>query len=193
SPTPVMLTRSADDWYVAGWSADGKRVFARGKNPQGGNTRYALFSVPVFGGDPVLIMPLDAPFIPYPRVSADGRALVGVGFSEGKMAVYPSSPVGSALQRYTQAPFETSASFNVPLAVFAPDNQWIALVMDAVGGRQAWKLPYPPGRAAPQRILKGLNNIGFTPRWSWFPDGRHGFLCSTDDPGVHLWFAGLHS
>src|SRR5215813_8783099 len=192
SPTPVMLTRAADDWYAAGWSPDGKRVMARGKNPQGGNTRYALFSVPVFGGDPVLIMPLDTPFIPYPRVSADGKALAGVGFTEGKMAVYTSSPVGSALQRYTPAPFETSAAFNVPLAVFAPDSRWIALVLDAVGGRQAWKLPYPPGKA-PSRILKGLNNFGSTPRWSSFPNGRHGFLSSTDDQGLHLWFAGLHT
>jgi hypothetical protein len=60
SPTPVMLTRGTDDWYAAGWSPDGKRVIARGTNP-GGKPRYALFSVPVFGGDPLLIMSLDVP------------------------------------------------------------------------------------------------------------------------------------
>jgi Tol biopolymer transport system component len=194
SPTPVMLTRGTDVWYAAGWSPDGKRVIARAKNPQGGKTQYALFSVPVFGGDPVLIMPLDTPLTPLPRVSPDGKALVAVGYGEaGKISVYTSSPVGSVLQRYTPAPFETNASFNGPLAVFAPDGQSITLVMDVVGGRQVWKLPYPPGKAAPERIMKTLNNFGGTPRWSWFPGGHNGFVSLTDELGLHLWFAGIRS
>ena len=193
SPTPVILTRGADNWYAAGWSPDSKRVFARGTNPQGGKTRYALFSVPVFGGDPVLMMPMDTPTMPYPRVSPDGKELVAVGYDQGKLSVYTSSPVGSPLERYTPAPFETSSSLNSPMAQFAPDSRWITLVLDVIGGRQAWKLPYPPGKAAPERIMKGLNNFGGTPRWSWFPDGRNGFVSSTDEQGEHLWFAGIHS
>jgi hypothetical protein len=33
SPTPAPLTRSADFWDPAGWSADNKRIFVVGKNP----------------------------------------------------------------------------------------------------------------------------------------------------------------
>jgi hypothetical protein len=155
SQTPVILTRASDDWYVAGWSPDERRVIARGKNPAGG--RYALFSVPVFGGDPALLMSRDKPRMPFPRVSSDGKVLAGPGLTDGKLSVYTSSPVGSALQRYTPAPFETTASFNAPMAMFDPDERSITFVMDVVGGRQAWKLPYPAGSGLPERIMKSLN------------------------------------
>jgi Tol biopolymer transport system component len=191
--TPVILTRGANNWYAAGWSSDSKRVYARGINPQGGKTPYALFSVPVFGGDPVFIMPIEASYQANPRVSPDGKALAIVGYDQGKLSVYTSSPVGSPLQRYTPAPFETNSSFNQPFAQFDPDNQAITLVFDAIGGRQAWRLPYPPGKATPERIMKGLNSSGTTPRWSWFPDGRHGFMSWAEQQGGHLWYAGIHS
>jgi Tol biopolymer transport system component len=73
------------------------------------------------------------------------------------------------------------------------DGGWITLVLDVVGGRQVWKLPYPQGKESPERILKGLNTLGATPRWSWFPGGRSGIISSTDEHGEHLWIAGIHS
>ncbi len=192
SPTPVILTHGSNDWLVAGWSPDGKRVIARGANPDG-KTRYALFSVPVFGGDPVLIMPLDVLRV-VPRVSQDGKALAAIGFDDqNKMSVYTASPVGSPLQRYTPAPFETSTTFNAPFAAFAPDGTWITLVVDAAGGRQMWKLPYPPGKAQPERIVPGLTTLSATPRWSWFPDGRNGIVSSSDEHSEDLWYAGVRS
>ena len=193
SPTPAILTRGADDWYAAGWSADSKRIYARGINPQAGKSPFALFSVPVFGGDPVLIMPMDSLYQAFPRVSPDGKALVVVGYDQGKLSVYTSSPIGSALQRYLPAPFETTSAFNSPFAKFDPDGRSISLVLDALGGRQAWSLPYPPGKAAPERIMKGLNSFGSTPRWSWFPNGRNGFVSSIDEQGERLWHVGIHS
>jgi Tol biopolymer transport system component len=189
----VILTRAADDWYAAGWSTDSKRVYARGLDPQGGKTPHAIFSVPVFGGDPMFIMPLGASFQTNPKVSPDGKALVVLGYYQGKLSVYTSSPVGPALERYTPAPFETSSAFNSPFAQFDPDSRSISFVVDALGGRQAWKLPYPQGKAAPERIMKGLNSFGSTPRWSWFPDGRTGFVSSVNEQGGRLWFAGIHS
>jgi Tol biopolymer transport system component/tRNA A-37 threonylcarbamoyl transferase component Bud32 len=191
SPTPVMLTRASDDWIVAGWSPDGKRVIARGTNPQTGKSGFALFAVPVFGGDPTFVMSLDQPSIRFPRISADGKAMVGIGYSERKMAVYTASPVGSALQAYKPIPFESAAWFNSPMAAFTPDGRSIVVMLDAVGGRQVWKLPYPPGSEAPQRIMTRFNNLGGTPRWTWFPDGKHGFVSSSDAQGVHLWSASL--
>jgi eukaryotic-like serine/threonine-protein kinase len=189
SPIAVTLTRGAETWYPAGWSPDSRRVIVRGRNPQGEKPRYALFAVPVFGGDPELIMPTDA-FLP--RVSPDGKALVAVGEDEGKVAVYTASPLGSALKRYTPAPFETKAWYNTPYAQFSPDGHSITLILDALGGRQFWKLPYPPG-GAPQRILKSLNNSGGGPFLSWFRDGRNGVLSSADELGEHLWFTGKQS
>ena len=186
SPTPVMLTRASGTWWVAGWSPDGKRVIARDKNPQGDDPPYALFSVAVFGGDPVMITPLKTR---YPKVSADGKALVAIGSEDRKLAVYTASPVGASLKKYTPAPFETTSYLNDPLAAFAPDGRWITLVVDVVGGRQAWKLPYPSGSGAPERIMTNLNSLEGTPRWSWFADGRSGLISSTDQ-GQHLWFAG---
>jgi Tol biopolymer transport system component len=41
--------------------------------------------------------------------------------------------------------------------------------------------------------MKGLNNFGFTPRLDWFPGGRNGLVTSTDEQGVHLWFAGIRT
>ena len=76
---------------------------------------------------------------------------------------------------------------------FDPDGRSITLMIDALGGRQAWKLPYPPGTASPERIMKGLNSFGSTPRWSWFPNGRNGFMSSVDEQGGHIRYAGIHS
>ncbi|MBI2690229.1 MAG: protein kinase [Acidobacteria bacterium] len=190
SPTAVPLTGAAEDWHPAGWSPDSKRVLMRGTNPRGAKPQYALFSVPVFGGDPELIMPMD---IRLPRVSPDGKAIAGIGYEAGKLSVYTASPVGSEFKRYTPAPFETSSFSNLPQLQFAPDGRWLMLLVDVVGGRQAWKLPYPPESGAPRRIMKSLNGQGPTPGWSWFPDGRNAVLSSTDKQGGHLWTAGIHS
>jgi serine/threonine protein kinase/Tol biopolymer transport system component len=192
SPTPVMLTPGAEDWDAAGWSPDGKRVIVRGDNP-GGNTQYALFSVPVFGGPPVFLMPLESHRI-FPRVSPDGKALVATAYdNQFTLSVFTASPVGTPLKRYTPAPFESKSAFNTPFAAFDPDGQSITLMVDVLGGRQAWKLAYPPGGKAPELIVKGLNNVGGTPRWSWFRNGRTGFMSATDEQGEHLWFTGVHS
>jgi Tol biopolymer transport system component len=192
SPTPLILTHDPRDWSVAGWSPDGKHVVAKAANPAGSNTT-ALFSIPVFGGDPVPIMTLETPRLIL-RVSPDGKALAAVGYdNNSKLSVYTASPVGAPLEAYAPAPFETVGSFNTPMAAFDPDGRSLTLIVDVVGGRQAWRLPYPAGKEAPRRILANLTTLGDTPRWAWFPDGRNGFLSSTDDRGEHLWLAGIHS
>ena len=193
SPTPLMLTRTVADWYPAGWSSDGKRVFARRMDLRDGKLHYTLFSVPVFGGDPVLVMSMDDQHISYPRISADGKNLVGVGFTDGKVEVFISSPVGTPLQQYKPAPYETASLSNSPMAVFAPDGKSIDFVADIIGGRQAWKLSYPAGKSEPVRIMKDLNSLGGTPRWSLFRNGREGFISATDDQGMHLWFMDIHA
>jgi serine/threonine protein kinase len=190
SPTPTALTRSADVWDPAGWSADNKRVFVLGKNPPGANSLYTLFSVPVFGGEPDVVMPIDRSFIlPGVRVSADGTAVLALRINEnGKLALHTASPVGSPLKPYTPAPFETNTWSNLPIAAFAPDLRSITLVIDALGGRQVWKLPYPAGQKSPERVFKSVPE-NFFGGWSWFPDGRTGIWALNG----HLWVAGLRS
>jgi Tol biopolymer transport system component len=190
SPTPAPLTPSADFWDPAGWSADNKRVFVVGKNRQGADSPHTLFSVPVVGGEPDAVMPMDDRFIlPGLRVSPDGKALVAVRVDENrKLSVHTASPVGSALKPYAPAPFETATWSNTPTAQFSPDLQSITLIVDALDGRQLWKLPYPAGQRAPERIFRSVPNIAFG-GWSWFPDGRSGIWSL----GGHLRLAGIRS
>jgi eukaryotic-like serine/threonine-protein kinase len=190
SPTPAPLTRGAEAWDPAGWSADSKRILVVGKNPPGAASPWALFSVPVVGGEPDVLMPMDDRFIlPGLRVSADGKALVAIRLDENrKLAVYTASPVGSALKRYTPAPFETTDWSNIPEARFSPDLRSIALIVDALAGRQVWKLPYPAGRNAPELVFRSVPESAFG-GWSWFSNGRTGVWSF----GGHLWLAGNRS
>jgi Tol biopolymer transport system component/predicted Ser/Thr protein kinase len=188
SPTPVPLTRSAGVWSPAGWSSDSKRIFATGQAPQGADPGNALFSVPVFGGEPDVAMPMDERFIRL-RVSSDGKALVAIRSDEGrKLGVYTASPVGSALKRYAPTPFETTTWSNLPDAQFSPDSRSILLVIDALDGRQAWKLPYPAGQGAPERVLRKLPGTRLA-GWSWFPNGSTALWSLAG----HLWSVGMHS
>jgi len=190
SPTATPLTPGAQDWYVAGWSPDSKRVIIRGKNPSGETPRYALYSASVIGGEPDLLMPINPSF---PRISPDGSALAAVMYEGNRLSVYTASPVGSPLRKYEPEPFATADFSNQPLAQFSPDNRSILLVIDVTGGRQAWLLPYPPGKGEPRRILKDLPNTGFTPRWSWFPNGANAVMSLVTDRGYNLWLVGMHS
>ena len=188
SPIPAPLTRSADVWDPAGWSADNKRVFVVGKNPEGSDTPYTLFSAPVVGGEPDVAMPLDRSFAQV-RVSADGRALVAIRVDENrKLSIHTASPVGSALKRYTPAPFETATWSNQPEAQFSPNMRSIVFIVDALEGRQVWKLPYPAGQNAPERVFRSVPDTGFG-GWSWFPNGRSGVWSFAG----HLWLAGIRS
>ena len=135
-------------------------------------------------------MPIEQPS---PRISPDGTALAAVTLFDGKLGVVTASPVGSLLKKYEPAPFATGDFSNAPLAQFAPGNRSILLVSDVTGGRQVWVLPYPPGGAQPKRILAGLPNTGFTPRWSWFPGGANAVMALTTDRGFNLWLVGMHS
>ena len=111
SPAATPLTDAARVWGPVGWSADSKRVFANGLNPQGTTPPYALFSIPVFGGEPEFVRTTDAVRgrVAVETISPDGNTLALLGLAEnGRFTVFTASPPGSALRRYTPAPFETN-------------------------------------------------------------------------------------
>ncbi len=189
SPTPAPLTRSAGLWEPAGWAADNKHVFVIGRNPPGSDSPYTLFSVPVFGGEPDVVMAMDGRFVlPGLRVSADGTALLAFRVENRQLSLFTASPVGSPLNRYSPAPFETPVYSNTPEARFSPDMRSITLIVDALDGRQVWKLPYPAGQKAPERMFRNVPENKFG-GWSWFPGARSGVWSF----GGHLWIAGLSS
>ncbi len=193
SPTAKPLTRGARGWSLHGWSPDSKRVIVAGRNPRSDKPFYALFSVPVFGGEPDLIMPLDGSSA---AVSPDGKVLAVVRTdNDGRLGVYTASPVGSPLKQYKPAPFEAKDFLNIPTIVFSQDGKWISLFVDVIGGKQAWRLPWPAGQGAPKRMMAGLHAYGGTPDVSWFPDGRNGILSFETAQGEpnHLWLAGIRS
>jgi eukaryotic-like serine/threonine-protein kinase len=149
SPTPVQLTQGSTDTRAVGWSADGKRVISRGKNPRAEKPPDALFSTPVFGGEPELLLTAE---IDYAAVSPDGKTLAAIIEEDGKTVVKTSSPIGAPFQRHVPAPFETRESFQQPNLRFSPDGRRILLVFDQPQGRLLWNLPWPAGREGPPAV-----------------------------------------
>jgi Tol biopolymer transport system component len=193
SPTPVQLTHGSARAAALGWSPDSKRVITAGDNPQGNKPPRAVFSVPVFGGEPELVMPSDALYL---TISPDGKVLAALAFQDGKLVVKTASPIGSPLRMYAPAPFETKETFNSPNLKFSPDGRRILFFSDVPQGRQVWSLPWPAGRAAPRQVLQGLPYYGPTPQFSWLPDSRQIVLSlqeKHDDQNDHLWIAEVDS
>ncbi len=199
SSDATPLTSAANRWVPVGWTPDSKRVWIVGPNPQAKTPPSALLSVPVTGGVPEFIAPVDASagngFI-VATVSPDGKTFAVLRRADdGKFAVFFATPPDAPLMRYAPAPFEATINFSQPLLRFSPDGQSLTLLVDVPGEKQAWRLPFPAGQRVPQQFLRGLRSYGSTPQLSWFPDGRTGVLAWTagEDQPVHLWLAGLHS
>jgi WD40 repeat protein len=198
SPTPVQLTQGSTDATAVGWSGDGKRFISGGKNPQTkelGHVLFdALFSIPVFGGEPELLLTAD---IDYAVISSDGKALAAIIEEDGKMVVKTSSPVGAPFQRYAPAPFETKESSQEPNLRFSPDGRRILLLFDQLQGRLAWKLPWPPGRRdSPAGAPYGCLLTGRLPSSPGFPTAAISFSRlrnKQDDDHQHLWIADVDS
>jgi eukaryotic-like serine/threonine-protein kinase len=192
SQTPVQLTHGTDGMSAVGWLPDGKRVVSMGDNPRGKKPGKAIFATPVFGGEPELLLTAD---VEYAGTSPDGKVLAVVAQESGKLYVETSSPVGAPLQRYTPAPFETSASFNSANLRVSPNGRRILLFVDDPQGRTLWNLPWPVGPPA-QKVPLRLPVLGGTPFFTWLPDNRHIVLDlqdQADDLQRHLWMADVDS
>jgi Tol biopolymer transport system component len=195
SPAATPLTVATTAWIPVGWTPDSRRVFVIGPNPQGSAPVRALLSVPVVGGGPEFLMPVNASPV-VATVSPDGKTFALLSKAEnGRYAVYTAAPPGSPLKRYAPAPFESTTIFAGASLRFSPDGQWLTLLLTVPGERQAWRLPYPPGQTAPRRFLNDLRSWGAPPQIAWFPDGRTGVLSGVAEEGQpsRLWIAGVRS
>jgi serine/threonine protein kinase len=189
SSTASQVTHEAGGAQPAGWSPDSKRIFIAGKNPQGDKPPLALFSLSVTGGEPELVMPVDAVTA---SISPDGRVQTVMRKEEdGTYSVATSSPVDSPLRRYSPAPFETKHFANYPSLGLSPDGSRILYFLKRDGQEQAWSIPFPAGSGIPKQVLKDLPHYGGTPEFSWFPDSRHIAISLQQHQGdaSHLWIA----
>jgi eukaryotic-like serine/threonine-protein kinase len=191
SPLSTRLTNLSSDAFPLGWAPDGKRVFLAAANPAGGQPPRALFSLSIAGGEPELLMPLDASLefgSVEARVSPDGKVLLALrGESDGTISLSISSPVGSAWKRYAPAPFETKQISNRTSFGLSPDGKKIVYFLNNGGENQAWLLPFPPGTGMPKRILSG--DLGASITFSWFPDSRHIAISTTHLSYVRILWA----
>ena len=64
----------------------------------------------------------------------------------------------------------------------------ILFTVDALDGRQVWKLPYPSGKNAPEHVFRKIPDQKFG-GWSWFPNGRMGIWAFDGS----LWLAGIRA
>ncbi len=165
SSVPVQLTTTGVRSLV-GWSPDSRRIFFSAKNPNTGGPSQAVFSVAAVGGDPELLMAVDAIS---EDVSPDGRTLaVYKQDADGFRRVYVSSPIGSPLQPYPSSKFATKSHINLPRICFAPDGRMLLLLLND-GTERRWLLPYPAGKEEPREVLSSLQRVGHTPSSPGFP------------------------
>ena len=172
SPLATPITHLSVDAIPIGWTATGRIVFRSAQAPAG------LWSVSPVGGEPQPFQNMEASIGPATEastaaVSRDGSALAWLHRGEdGLIALWISSPPGSAPNRYEPAPFAARLSVDTPTVKFSPDGTRILMLRNAGAGEEAWLMPYPADAAnPPRRILQNLP-LGQT-TFSWMPNNRH--------------------
>jgi Tol biopolymer transport system component len=182
------------------WSSDSKRILFFAPLPDFTSARQtkALYSVPVFGAEPeqVIRMPDPSEIAAYwEELSPDNRTMAIFGFTkEGKSTVVLSSPLGSPYRQYEPAPFASKTIYNGCKLRFSPNGKRLLLVRTGDAGREeAWLLPYPPGSAAPHRVVTQFPAWRITNDFSWMPDNRHIALTVSMGGNAHAWIADTES
>lgn len=173
APIALSLTNP----FVKQWTTDGNLVLLDGRS---------LWSVPPAGGEPQLILSVDAARDDLPDevlnnvpdealdVTRDGSTIAAFGLAnDGNLAVWTATLPEANFERYEPAPFETDVIVNRPFLRFSPDGSRLLVLRNGGDGEEMWLLPYPPNASEPPyRVLEDLP-VGATPQVSWLPDNRH--------------------
>jgi Tol biopolymer transport system component len=190
---PVQLTRMEASAGVVGWSADSRRVVILSRNPKGTKPPFALFTVPVTGGEPEWVQPVEGTA---GALSPDGQVLAELRREEaGGVGLYLTTPLGGTARKLQPWPIQAKAVFNGSSLRFAPDGKSVWLWFDQDAGRQLWRIPLPAGSGAPQQMLqKEMRTYGGTPTLSFLGGERHAVVALQDnfeEDASHLWMVDL--
>lgn len=193
APVPVQLTKLDSGAGLLGWSGDSRRVVFVSRNSKGTKPPGALFTVPVTGGEPEWVQPVEGTA---GAISSDGKRLAEFRSEEaGGLSLYLTTPLGGKAQRYQPWPIESKSLFNVPDLQFAPDGKAVWLWFDSDVGRQLWRFPLPAGSGPPERMLeREMPTDGGTPELSFLRGERHAVVSLQDGSqgdGAHLWTVDL--
>jgi Tol biopolymer transport system component len=194
---PVQVTHLTEPATPIAWSPDSRRVlFHSIRRPAG------IWSIAAVGGEPVPILSMDlGPAQPAVAIAPDGNtAAIYRQDQAGIWGLWISSPLGSALKKYSPDTFSVSEVVTGTVSLrFSPDGGSILLVFDDFvrKSRQAWLVPYPgdPGKV-PKRVLPDLTGYGlWGASFCWVSDNRH-VLFSLQGPyrgPRQLWEADVNS
>lgn len=189
SPTGKQLTHFKEQASPVAWTADGHRILFVSRHAPAG-----LWWVAVVGGEPEPLMAVDEnKAILQIDVANDASAMVMLQ-QDGPVGLWISSPIGSALKKYSPDPFATRSVLNAPTLAFSPDRKQILLFINSGdrGREEAWLMPYPADPShPPRRVFQDFPTWGGTPTFSWMPDSRRIVVALQTDPGSnkHLFLA----
>lgn len=140
------------------WHPDGSRVFVAWRN----KTRQEIFSVPLSGGTPELVVSSSGWLWPS-SVSRDGKFLAYVE-SNPRTLSNDIWVVGLSPKTAPVAVVATPANESYP--AFSPDGKWLVYTASEGGTSEIYVRPFP-GEGRPERISR---DGGTSPVWSY--DGR---------------------
>jgi eukaryotic-like serine/threonine-protein kinase len=185
SPAPVQLTHGAHSMWPLGWSSDRSHLIIA-EDHRYDSPDIKIYSVATVGGQPDFIMNAQCRVC---AVSSDGKALATlVKRDDGYYGVAISDPLGSPLKTYTPEPFASKELYQEAQISFSPDGKSILLCrLGHKAVNEFWRLPYPAGSDAPQRIHINAQAMRMNARGAWMPDNKHILITfATSSPGSHL-------
>lgn len=167
--TPVQLTHSDEPITQVFWAPDASLLYYVTAANRG-----ELWGISPAGGKPTRILGNveSATISPDGRTVALWRTTDANGGAHG--SVWISTPPGAAPTEYPQAPFAAGIPSADDRIVFSPDGSAL-LLLTGHDGAHLWRLPYPPGKEQPRRLLHEVA-LGLAPNAVWLPDNRHAIL-----------------
>jgi len=137
-------------WDVAGWSPDGKYVFANRENPA--QTQVEIHRLDVSSGADVLLSPAGTGKFQASSVSPDGATILLT--SDQKGGYDNAALLDVATRKLTWA---TNLEWEVSSEDFSPDGKWITYQVNENGQADVFVAPAAGGAGRRLELPRGLN------------------------------------